>query len=223
MATKEVQEKRVDTIENFILERCNLGSPPTIDEIIEKLDEEKLLEELNKGPFLDDKDLLVKKQNVFRNILKNNQNIKCNRSGNPKPTYYLIKQKRLTDKAIRLKSILKNFGISEPLRLGIPILPDFENDGTSNNLRPCGVYFIHKNTTKPEETIKYHLDMLIYRLKINFKANAVFTNLDYLDIQLIGKKGCLLTLPTTDTAIECYNRLSGLINDSEEVPKEEDS
>lgn len=218
MTKKEIQEKRIELIQDFISNRNKQNNPPNIIEIIQTLDNEGLFEELNNEKYLDDDALLEKKKNVFRNILKTHQNIKCNKA--KIPTYYLTKEKRLTDKAKRLKTTLENFDISEPLSLGTPILNN-RNENLSSPIQPCGIYFIHKDN-KSNETIKYHLNTLIYRLEMNFKTNALFTELKYLDIQLMGERGCLLTLRTPNTAIECYNRLCQTLSNTEPTLKEDD-
>lgn len=220
MTKKEIQEKRIEAIQEFISNRNKENCPPTINDIIQELDKEKLFEELNSEKSLTANELLEKKKNVFRNILKTQNHIKCNKTNTP--TYYLTKEKRLSDKAKRLKSTLTNFTISEPLYLGSPVLPDFKNNRVSNGMRPCGIYFIHKYH-KSKETIKYHVNTLIYRLEMNFKANAVFTELEYLDIKLIGEKGCLLILPTTDTAIESYDRINEIINNAEAAIEDDEN
>lgn len=220
MTRSELQERRIETIENFISTCTQNSKPPTIEQIIEHLDSEGLFEELYSYANIEEKELLEKKKNVFRNILKTHSNIKCDKAG--VPTYYLTKQKRLSDKAKRLKSTLGNFIISEPLFLTTPIPIDFISNSCSEPMQFSGIYFKHKES-RSAESIKYHLNTLIYRLEMNFKANAVFTKLTYVDIQVIGSEYCRIIFSTKDAAIDCYKRLIEIMSDSEEGIAGEDS
>lgn len=220
MANRDIQFKRVGVIEEFIAEHCGMGNPPTIDDIIGKLDAEGLLEEINNEPYLKPAERLEKKKNVFRNLLKTHTNIECNKAGSSKPTYYLVAQKKLSQKTKRLKGTLEFFRMSEPLSLGYPIIDGNAMPG-QDSIQPCAVYFVHKESKLPD-TVKRHIDTLVYRFKINFKDNSVFTGIRYLGFQFFGDNCCYIVFETQHDCIDFYNRICEVINNEEAVVKEED-